>query len=543
MPTPIRTSDLLGQTPAPVQLQVLGSNAFELGLITGFASGKTRGICAATMQHGIKWPQAKILLGRKTYPEMRDTVKQPWFSMAEPLYRGGWIVKPKNWDYREGTNHVQLINGSQFFFSNFDDPLKFRNEEYTMVAIDQAEETTEEIWELILGRIRHAAVPSHAWQAIASANDNGHNWMWRRFVHDLQDMARNPLRCTASPLCVFLVGHPDEDGTPRPYLPCSTRQFFHGTTLDNAHNLSRLYLANLLSKPKEWQRHFIYATMEGGAGRLLPDPTVTSHFDPPSHWPRYRAIDHALNSPCCCLWLAVNPDSSAYKGVNPGSPYVYREYWQDASSVDQHCERILRLSRGESILVTVIDKSAFRRDQSRQDGVLISIADLYTEFGLFTIPSQGDPYPRVERIVTCHNKGMIISDACKHLIRSFPEYYADLSRTDGNYTIKNRSTFHAIDALGYGLMAVPQNMNAMLEAVHEIPDYLKPENIGKMSPGDAFHHKREFRRIQAIQQSHQLDQDGYAADTIPATEFWGEGMGKLDENLEVAPYSPFGRDE
>lgn len=490
------------------------------------------------MQHGIRFPKAKVLLGRKTYPEMRDTVKQPWFVMAEPLYRGGWIVKPKNWDYREGTNHVQLINGSQFFFSNFDDPLKFRNEEYTMVGIDQAEETTEEIWELILGRIRYSSVPSQHWQAVASANDNGHNWMWRRFVYDLLQLNKNPRRCTQNPQCVFLDGHPDEEKVPRPDLPCSTRQFFHGTTLDNAHNLSKLYLANLLSKPKEWQRHFIYATMEGGAGRLLPDPHILPHFVPPDHWPRYRAIDHALNSPCCCLWITVNPGPTEYKGVIAGAPYVYKEYWQDASSVDQHCERILRLSRGENVLVTVIDKSAFRRDQSRKDGVLISIADLYTEFGLFTIPSQGDPFPRVERIVTCHNKGMVISDQCEHLIRSFPEYYADMNRSDGNYEIKNRSAFHAIDALGYGLMAVPQNMNAMLDTVNQIPDHLRPENIGNMEPIELRHHRNEYRRIKAVQDANTFDRDGYANDLIPATAFWGAD--DLLEELKVEPYSPFG---
>lgn len=535
MPVPLKTSDFLGQTPAPVQLQVFGCRSFEVGLITGFAAGKTRAICAATMGHALHNPGAKILIGRKTYQEMRDTVKQPWFSMAMPMKDGGWIVKPKNWDYREGTNHAQLINGSQFFFSNFDDPLKFRNEEYSMVVIDQSEEVTEELWELILGRIRHKAVPSENWQAIAAANDNGHNWMWRRFVYDIQAHKKKAERCPLNEHCMFLLGHPDEDGEPQPTLPCSTREFFHGTTLDNKHNLSRLYLANLLSKPKEWQKHFIYATMEGGAGRLLPDPTVVPYFEPPADWPRYRAIDHALNSPACCLWIAVNNSSVPVNGVVPNAPYVYREYWRDHSSVDQHVERILRMSKGENVLCTIIDKSAFRRDQSRKDGVLISIADLYAEFGLFTIPSQGDPFPRVERITTWHNRGMVVADSCTHLIRSFPEYYAEQSSSDGTYKIQNRSEFHAIDALGYGLMAIPQNSREMVELGNEVPVHLKRDDGDTLSER---HNIAEWKRAKRIQDAYNLEKSSINRDMVPAGEFWGEP--DLDNPGEVGAYDPYG---
>jgi hypothetical protein len=504
-------------------------------MITGFAAGKTRAICADSLNHAIKNPNAKVLIGRKTFQEMRDTVKQPWFQMARPLFDAGWFVKPKNFDYREGTNHAQLTNGSQFFFSNFDDPLKFRNEEYSMVVIDQAEENTEDLWELILGRIRHSLVPSQNWKAVAAANDNGHNWVWRRFVYDIEQLAKNPRKCRVTPDCVFLDGHPDEDHQRRDDLPCSSRKFFHGTTLDNSHNLSKTYLANLLSKPKEWTRHFVYATMEGGAGRLLPDPRVVDHFEPPPSWPRYRAIDHALNSPACCLWLAANTSGGTVNGVAPGAVYVYREYWQDHSSVDQHAERIIRLTNHENILVTTIDKSAFRKDQSRMDGMLISIADLYSEFGLFCIPSHGDPYPRVERIVTAHNKGLAISERCTHLIRSFPAYYAEQSRSDGNYKIQNRSDFHAIDALGYGLMAIPQDPRTLNATGEDIPDYLRrPDD----SPADRHHHLAEYKRMKRIQDANQFEIDGRLGLTIGTDEFWGDG--KEDQTLVGGDYDPYG---
>jgi hypothetical protein len=87
-------------------------------------------------------------------------------------------------------------------------------------------------------------------------------------------------------------------------------------------------------------------------------------------------------------------------------------------------------------------------------------------------------------------------------------------------------------------MAVPQNMNAMLDTVNQIPDYLRPENIGNMEPIELRHHRNEYRRIKAVQDANTFDRDGYANDLIPATAFWGSD--DLLEELKVEPYSPFG---
>lgn len=495
-------------------MSLLNSKEFEVGMITGFAAGKTRGICAAALAHAIKNPGAKVLMGRKTYSETVNTVKQPFFTMAQPLQDAGWFTKPMKWDYREGTNHARMINGSQFFFSNLDDPTKFRNEEYSLIIVDQLEEITEELWETLTGRIRWAKVPAANWQAIGAANDNGHNWVWRRFVDFPAKHALNPSRCTRHPFCVFKETHPDEDGNPQP-IPCATRRFFHGTTLDNKHNLSPRYLASLLAHPMEWQRHFVYATMEAGSGRLLLDPKIVPFREPPASWPRYRAIDHALNSPCCCLWVAVNPGPSEWNGVPPNAPYVYREYWGTYSSIDQHTERILRLSRGENIPITVIDRSAYHKNQSRNEGHLVSAADIYAENGLYTVPSVGDPFARVERINTMVRRGLAVADSCQHTIEQMPEYYAE-DDPNGEARIVNKSTFHAVDALGYGLMLIP--IDNRLEEVMDVPDYIRNPSP---DPLTRRHHKGEWDRMQRIQEAAAEGSD-MGLKGPKADEFWGE---------------------
>lgn len=528
MPRPFKMSDLLGVTPAPIQTQILGTREFEVGMITGFAAGKTRGIVAAAIHHAVKYPESKILLGRKTYAETVNTVKQPFFMMADPLHRAGWFVRPLRWDYREGTNHARLTNGSQFFFSNLDDPVKFRNEEYSMILVDQAEEIPEDLWETLTGRIRWAKTPPSAWQAIAAANDRGHNWIWRRFVDFPARHALNPLSCTKDRYCVFLEGHPDEDGVPR-VIPCATRRFYHGTTLDNQHNLSPRYLSTLLAHPPQWQRHFIYATMEGGSGRLLPDPLVVDHFEPPTHWPKYRAIDHALNSPACCLWFAVNPDGVAHRGITPRGVYVYREYWADHSSVDQHAQRIKLLSRLEKYEGTVIDRTTFHLTQSRQGGGRVSVADLYAEEGLYCSPSVGDPFARVERIVGASRRGLTVSKACPHVIEQMSEYEAD-QKPDGTFKISAKSTFHAIDALGYGLMVIPNE--ASNPDILEEPDYLRNPSPDTMTDR---HNRSEWKRLRAIEEAH-TDLTGPFDQMVKPFDFWGGD----DRDIETAgAYDPY----
>ena len=526
-------SDLLGATPAPVQVQLLGAKEFEVGTITGFAAGKTRGLIAAAINHAVKYPKAKVLIGRRTYLEMVNTVKQPFFMMADPLYTAKWFVKPSRWDYREGTHNARLANGSQFFFSNFDDPVKFRNEEYSMICVDQAEELSEDLWEILLARIRWPLVPPAAWQGIVAANDNGHNWMWRRFVRDSAVHALDPARCQKNPFCVFNEGHPDEDGVPRD-LPCTTRRFFHGTTLDNSHNLSPRYLAGLLSREPEWQRHFIYATMEGGAGRLLPDPTVLEPFEPPAYWPRYRSIDHALNSPTCCLWLAVNPGPSEFQKVPVNGIYVYREYWQPHHTVDQHAESIKRLSAGENILLTVMDRSAFHLTQSKMGGIRVSIADLYSEEGIYCVPSIGDPFARVERINVTNKRGLCVSRGCTNLLRQMPEYSAEQSKSSGEYKITRKTDFHSVDALGYGLMMIPVDNRTQEDAFAEIkPDYLRKSGLDNLTRR---HHEGEWKRNKAALDHADSMGASPVIGRIDIDEFWGEGA-ELDI---VTEFDPFG---
>ena len=113
---------------------------------------------------------------------------------------------------------------------------------------------------------------------------------------------------------------------------------------------------------------------------------VIEPFDIPSHWPRYRALDHGSEHPAACLWGAVSP---------AGDLFLYRDYLRTGLVPTQIATDIITLSgntrnlvgsyenpqsgliyskyeevqNGEKYQWTVFDARAFSQ---KQDGLTLS---------------------------------------------------------------------------------------------------------------------------------------------------------------------------
>jgi len=175
------------------------------------------------------------------------------------------------------------------------------------------------------------------------------------------------------------------------------------------------------------------------------------------------------------------------------------------------------MSQGESVVLTVIDRSAYQRSQSREGGVRLSVADLYVEEGLNVMPSVGDPFARVERIVLAHQKGARVSNKCKHLIETIPEYIADKNESTGEYKILNKTRFHAVDAYGYGLMMIPVD-NRPYDDEPDKPEYLRRSGI---EPIQYRHDTAEWkRRVRAEEAAKEITDN--PLQKVNTSEFWGD---------------------
>jgi len=447
---------LLGKDYNPVQAELILAPEYEVAAVTGMGAGKTYAACVAAFRHAVKYPGAFVLVGRLTFRELVDTTKKMFYEMVENKKLRSFIVKPANWDYRERTNVVRFKNGAEILFANLEPNRldKLKNLEYSLVVIDQAEEIQYETYQLLLNRCRLNAVPYSDRHVIAIANDEGDNWLRRRFL-------------------TFEPPHG------RPTMS-ATRRLLRGTSLANP-NIDEGAKAQLLSLPPEVQARWVYATMDAGTSRLIPDFRVIAPFMVPAHWPRWVGVDPARSTGVtCAIWVAVNPDKDAYQGVAPNAPVVYNEYWAEGRDAEDHSQEILRQSGPHRLLGYAMDRSAWSTGALSRKLGAISVAQLYVNAGLPASPSSGDEWARVMLFLEAQKRGLVVFRTCTHLLRQGPEYrvrgqqMVDSTGAIKDLKIVSKQKFHAIDAGGYAFEFIPTKVVAVdtrtLEAAFDIAD-------------------------------------------------------------------------
>ena len=447
-----KLSDFVGGQPPLAQLEFIEAQEPEVCWVAGFGAGKTVGLCAKIILIMLRYPGSRFLLCRRTYDELMKTTKQTFFRVGEPLKKAGLIERPfRGWDYKEQTNYVRLTTGAELHFSNLEDISKFKNIEVTGIGIDQAEENEFEIFQMLKRRMRptfrQKEVPSSARQILLIANDEGRNWIWDRY-------------------------HPQNVGV------VSQRRFIHSTSLDNPH-LDDAYIKELLSMPPDWVNKYVYARMDAHTGRLLPDPIPVPSCLPLPQLEVYLAVDHGESTVCCAHWGFENTlDHVVPPGIPPGGTCIFREYWREGATVEEHARNIVAMSQNLKVVSRVMDHTAFRMTQTRQGGIRSSIADLYRDCGLVLVPSIGNPDTRVERINIVQGRGLYITKDCPNYIRQAPHYHTKVNRRTGLPEIVNKSSYHAVDSVGYLLMSMPNlGPRGMLgeDEMSGTPPWLRPD--------------------------------------------------------------------
>jgi Phage terminase large subunit len=431
---------LLGEKYHPAQPEIVLAGEFEIAAVTGMGAGKTYAACCGAIRHAAKWPGARVLISRFTYDELIKSTKHLFFEIVKQKDLVDYFERPRAWDVREGTNYARMKNGAEFFFSNLDKNLdKHKNVEYSYVVIDQAEEIAFEVYQILLLRCRLNICPPEERHVLSLANDEGDNWIRQR----------------------FLTYEPPHG---RPTLK-ATRRLIRATSLENPH-LDDGVRAQYMTLPPELQRRWVYATMEAGTSRLIPDFRVVKPVKIPSHWPRWLGIDPARSTGVtCALWVTVNPDAEPLvtqdrdgrpAAIAPNAPHIYQEYWQEGRDAEDHAVALNKLTDPHVPRARVMDQTAWHVAVRSKKLGAVSVADLYVQAGLPVSPSSGDEWARVMLYLNAHRRGLTVTETCTNLLRQGPAY-----RIKGQWgafgplKISAKQKFHAVDAGGYALSMIP----------------------------------------------------------------------------------------
>jgi len=104
-----------------------------------------------------------------TYPMMKDATLKTFIDMTIGAVK----------DFNKSDYHLTLKNGSEIIFRSADNPDRLRGPNLGWFWIDEGAMMTEEVWDIMLGRLR--LDPGLAW---ITTTPKGYNWVYRIFGPD-----------------------------------------------------------------------------------------------------------------------------------------------------------------------------------------------------------------------------------------------------------------------------------------------------------------------------------------------------------------------
>ena len=341
-------------------------------------SGKTYAFCLKAMYISATYDRNRGLISRLRWNKLQMTTLKTFFKVCPPeAYAMG-----RRSDVGKS---LTLNNGSEIIWSQLDDSEimeTIQGLEINWFMIDQAEDVSEEIFDVLLrrlGRWDQAIVPQHLIDAEHAA---GREWPWRNDETG-QYIPPTYALATCNPShelhWIYRRFHEESREWKSKYRKMGYK-IIHMNSMDNKF-LPQQNRAALMEGTKEFIARFVegkWGVPEGQIHKVTPEsllkmtPALREHL---RSCVRYRAMDHGETAPTCVLWFAVDADSNIF---------VYQEYYQEDRLISYHREEIYKMSlvaTGEGDTLdqysrNLADPSIFSRGMQK-DGVKWSVAEEY----------------------------------------------------------------------------------------------------------------------------------------------------------------------
>lgn len=270
--------------PLSVYRPFHASAAKERLLVGGMGSGKTIAECADAVSRGLRVPGIRIVMTRKTVPEVRDTLEPEFLNVMPPgLYDASTV--------RRGGGHIESIvlpNGAEYLFRAIDDWQKYKSLNIGHIYWDELSEFDQATYNGMRGRLRQRfptararelgyadEIPEAERGSTAATNPAGHDWIWEHFIRDAS----------------------------------SERQSWTATSLDNPH-LPEDYLETLLQMPDAWVKRYVLCSFDEFGGLVYPEWNYDTHvhkgtLEISKVTPIWHGYDPGMRHPTAMLWVAI----------------------------------------------------------------------------------------------------------------------------------------------------------------------------------------------------------------------------------------------
>lgn len=400
--------------------------------------GKTHVSRVKAFGGALTYPGIRILIVRKEYPELEQTMILPMRKMI-----------PQEIASYNGSMHMFFfVNGSSIKFGHYgpQDDVEYQGQEYDWIFVDEATQFTESQFRTLGACLRGSTNIPRRMYLPCNPGGVGHMWVKRLFIdREYRD------------------GEQPEDYT-----------FIPATVDDNPQLLkaSPEYKQMLDLLPEDVRRAWRYGDWDALAGTFFPEFRKETHVIPdfrriPVEWRLYRAFDYGLDM-FACLWIAVDFE---------GRCYVYREVQQSGLIVSEAARLMQDLTPPyERIDVTIAPPDMWNRQKDSGK----SMAELFMENGVGILKASNNRVQgwmalkeALKPMKSDQDKpGFLACESCKGLIRNLPAIQHDEKNPSDCATEPHEIT-HICDAARY--FAVTRLLGAELPVKQDAPDPLFDE--------------------------------------------------------------------
>lgn len=442
----------------PKQWQFIESKTRYTAYGGARGGGKTHVLIRACIRGALEYPGIKILILRRTYPELEQTIIQPMNKLINSATMDGRPCGDLIATYNGTMRMLFFSNGSTIKFGHLQSAqaiTEYQGQEYDWIFMDEATHFTEYEFRTMGATLRGVNdIPKHFYLT-CNPGGVGHQWVKRLFVSREYEGIEN--------------------GKDYSFIPA--------TVEDNSALLkaSPEYIQMLDTLPEDIRAAHRYGDWDAMAGQYFSefrrDRHVVRTFIVPDEWPRYRCFDYGLDM-FACYWFAIDFDDRVW---------VYREYCESGLRVSDASEAMRRLTpAGERIQFTVAppDMWTTQKDTGR------TMAEIFTENGVGLVRANNQ---RVQGWMVVKEflkeradgkPGMLITEDCPRLIRDLPALQHD-EKNPSDCAKEPHEITHSPDAIRYGL--IYRTMGARLEPVRpdrDDVDYVEDYD-DYMTGGDA----------------------------------------------------------
>ena len=420
--------------------------------------GKTHVLIRGCVRGALSYPGIKILILRRTYPELEQTIIQPMNRLINSATMDGRPCGDIIASYNGTMRMLFFSNGSTVKFGHLQSAAaitEYQGQEYDWIYMDEATHFTEYEFRTMGATLRGVNdIPKHFYLT-CNPGGVGHQWVKRLFVTREYEGSEN--------------------GKDYSFIPATVED---NEALMKA---SPEYIQMLDTLPPDIRAAHRYGDWDAMAGQYFSefkrDRHVVKPFLVPTEWPKYRAFDYGLDM-FACYWLAIDFEDRVW---------VYREYCESGLIVSQAAEAMRRLTPPEErIQFTVAppDMWSTQKDTGR------TMAEIFAENGIGIVRASNQRvqgWMGVKEFLRERGDGkpgMLITEDCARLIRDLPALQHD-EKNPSDCAKEPHDITHSPDAIRYGL--IYRTMGARLEPVK--PDWDEPDMVEEyddfMTGGDA----------------------------------------------------------